>query len=448
MSAPPGPEVTTIGNELLSVALRHARDAEIFWAREEATGAACVGSDESEPSHREGEGMALRIIGSGRIGFAVHLGPLSSLHPPALLKEAVQKAARGPEAPPTFWKEREVVPLSWNWDERVAALGAVDLRRMALQASMRLHDMLGDVPRQVVVRRAVRHLAILSRTSEKHAQKTLLQFQVQAGVPAVPTATLLHTWASCAAPDDPMALLGSLPWKAACASFVAAVAPGTMPVVLSPRAAGTLLRWLSAGFLGSRLVEGTSPLVDRAGQRLFDARLSLADDPTIPWNSAGGAFDAEGVARRRQVLIHRGVVTGSLLDLASAHRLQMTPTGSAARTMDTPPEAAPSCLDVPLGDHGFEDLLALGEGGLYIEALDEEAAPDLVGNFTSAIREGFAIQGGRPVGWVEDLALQGNVYQMFASQLLGTGSDVVVGLAARTGSLAFGDVEVVPQVVE
>ena len=324
-------------------------------------------------------------------------------------------------------------------------MGASGLRRMALQASMRLEDMLGKVPRQVMVRRAVRRLLLLSRTSEKQAQKTLLQFQARATAPAAPTAALLHTWASCCAPDDPMALLGSIPWKAACAIDVARVVPGPLPVVFSPQAAGVLLRWFATGFLGPRLVEGTSPLVDRMGQRLFDARLCLADDPTIPWNAAGGTFDGEGVVRRRQTLVERGVVAGCLVDLLSAHRLQVQPTGSASRTLDTPPEAAPSCLDLAPGELGFEELLALADGGLYVEALDGGAEPDEAGDFTVAIREGFAIAGGRPAGWVEGVALQGNVYEMFASQLRGVGCDTVVGLDARSGSLAFAGLQVVPE---
>lgn len=437
-------DATAVGTELLSIALRHTRDAEIFWAREEAVTAGCDGSESLPPGSLEGEGMALRIITGGRVGMAVHLGPLASLHPASLLKEAVQAAARGPQAPPTFWKERETVPLALSWDDRVAALRVGDLQRLALQSSRRLGDMLGDAPTQVHLRRAVRHTAVLSRTFERRAEKTLFQYRVQVGVPGLPDATLTQAWASCRAPDDAMALLGGLPWKAACASQPVQAAPGVLPVVLSPAAAETLLHWFAGGFLGPRLVDGTSPLAGLMGKPCFDSRLQVADSPGIPWNASGGAFDGEGVVRRRRLLVDHGVVSGWLLDLSTAHRLGLAPTGSASRTIDGPPEPAPTCLEVRPGDQGFDELLEACEGGLYIEALDPLAGPDPAGAFTAGILEGFSICGGRPAGWAGGLALRGNVYQMLASQLLGIGSDVVLGGSACTGSLAFRDMEIVP----
>lgn len=440
---PTVPPETAMAQEILSMALRHARDAELFWASEEAVTAGHVDGRARGTTRREGEGVALRVISSGRVGFAVHIGPVLKAEPLALLKEATRQAAEGPEAPATFCKEREAVAAVQTWDDNVAALSPQDLARIAAQASARVADLVGAAPRDVAVRRVIRRMALITRTAEKRSEKSIFQFRAQVGPLAGGAAVLSDTWASCRFPEDPMACLADLTWKAALARDAVRFEPGVADVVLSPRAVATVLRWACAALTGRAFIDGTSPLLGGSGKRVFDERISLADDATQAWVPGAARYDGEGVPRQRHVLIDKGILQGLLLDLASAWKIGMEPSGSAVRSMDAPPLAAPAHLELSPGDSGFDDLLAGCEGGLYVDALADDVEPDVAGNFRVPVRAAFHIRGGRPSGWVDGVAWEGNVFEMLSDHVAAVGSDRVTGIGARCGSMALREVQLV-----
>src|SRR5581483_5944789 len=84
------------------------------------------------------------------------------------------------------------------------------------------------------------------------------------------------------------------------------VRTGTLPVLFSPRAAiSTLIAPLLLGLNGRTVLQGASPLAEKRGQAMLDARLSIWDDPTTPFRPGSGATDDEGVASRRTSLVER-----------------------------------------------------------------------------------------------------------------------------------------------
>jgi len=433
----------TIAQEILAMALRNSRDAELFWASEESFTAGTTDTRPPRAVRREGEGVALRVISAGRVGFAVHVGSLATVDSSALLKEATRRSAEGPEAPPTFWKDREIGPAEAIWDENVAALGAGDVTRLVRQASLRLEDALGPVPRDVAVRRVVRQVALISRTAERRFEKTIFQFRAQVGPLGRSDAVLSDTWASCRLPDDPMHCLADILWRAPFSRDAARTEPGLIDAVLSPRATGTLLRWACGGLTGRAFIDGSSPLLGCLGKRVFDERLTLADDPSQPWAANAAPYDGEGVPRHRHALIERGVLQGLLLDLSSAHKLEMSPSGSAVRAMDSAPAAAPSHLDLAPGEGSLDDMLAAGENGVYVDSFPEDLEPSPNGDFTAPLRAAYPIRGGRPSGWLSGMALVGNVYDLLADHLSAVGGDRATGVGWRCGPIALRDVELI-----
>src|SRR3546814_10133598 len=74
---------------------------------------------------------------------------------------------------------------------------------------------------------------------------------------------------------------------------------------------------------------------------LHDA-LPFLDDPVRPRGLRSRPFDGEGLPTRRSALIDKGVLTGWLLDSASARQLGLTPTGHATRGSGCAPGASRS----------------------------------------------------------------------------------------------------------
>lgn len=432
----------TPAGDLLSAALRSTRDAEVFWAREEAVTAACV-NDREQAQRHEAEAINLRVISAGRFGHATHLGSATRLDGPGLMRKASAAAAQGRPAPATFWKEREGGIDVATFDEDVAALTEADLRHLARQATARLRDLLGDdVPVQVAVRRLVRRTLLMTRMSERHTQKTILQLQAHAGPDPQTGASFTETWATCRMPDDPLAALGNIAWRARAGRTVTTAPEGRCRLVAGPRAVAVLLRWLSDALTGTAILEKRSPFdASQLGRiRAVDERLTVIDNPLRPWAAPSGAYDAEGLPRVRRTLIDAGVVTNLLLDLSSASQLELEPTASATRTLDTPPLPAPSFLELAPGSAGFEALLESAEGGVYIDTLLERNAPEADGSFTLEAASAFRIRGGRPHGLVEGLQLSANLYELFDRQVLNVGGDRLASPSACCGSIAFGDV--------
>ncbi len=439
---PPVPE-SGPAHELLSAALRYTRDAEVFWAREDAVTAGIVGNREPSQTHAA-EAVGLRVIHGGHIGHAVHHGSIQRVENAALLGQATRNTAQGPPAPPTFWKERATgLPIP-TWDDDVASLDEKDLRRMARQAAARLRDMLGkDVPTQVAVRRLIRRTVLLTRAAERLVERTILSFQAQVGPLPDGGSRFTESWISGRIPDDPMASLGNIIWRASLGTSIATCPSSPNRAVFGPRAVGVLLHWLANTLTGTRLLDGcsrwNSGLVDNA--QIVDERITLFDNPLRPWAPTSAPYDAEGLPRDRHALVERGVLRTLLLDLSTAWQLGLEPRGTASRGFDTPPTPAPSFLELVNGPEGFEDLLSGCEGGIYVDTLDEGAEPAADGQFEAMAGNAFRIRNGRPSGWLPGVVITANLHELLNEQVLAIGGDRLGGPNVCCGSIAFRDVE-------
>jgi predicted Zn-dependent protease len=95
------------------------------------------------------------------------------------------------------------------------------------------------------------------------------------------------------------------------------VPPTDYTVVLEPYAVADMVRFLAYWMNGRALLDKRSFMSDRIGQSVTGANVSLWDDGTDP---AGLpiAFDFEGVAKQRAVLVDKGVARGVVWDRRTA----------------------------------------------------------------------------------------------------------------------------------
>ena len=102
---------------------------------------------------------------------------------------------------------------------------------------------------------------------------------------------------------------------------------GRQTVVFDRRAATTVLSVVSGALSGEAVAKGRSFFAGRIGEQVGDTVLTLVDDPTDPRAYGAAAYDAEGLACRRNVLIDTGVLRGFLYDTVSASRSASDPPG-------------------------------------------------------------------------------------------------------------------------
>jgi PmbA protein len=190
------------------------------------------------------------------------------------------------------------------------------------------------------------------------------------------------------------------------------VRPGRMPVILSPTACATLLQPLVLEFSGARVRSKSSPLAGKLGRPIFDERLTLVDDGTLP-GRPGGAFDHEGVPTQRTVLVRNGVVTGFYYDLQTAAQSGTPSTGNGRRDLLAPPRPQPGNIVIVPGTTSLEGMLRQVGDGLLVDLLmGANPTAALRGTFSRTVLLGYKIERGRIAGYVKGVALASNLYEM------------------------------------
>jgi len=195
------------------------------------------------------------------------------------------------------------------------------------------------------------------------------------------------------------------------ADRIAAPPAGKCPVVFSPRAIPVILYPLSIGMNGSSIYTKSSPIFDKLGQKLFDEKFSLIDDPTLDFRSGSAPFDAEGILKRRQTMIDKGVLSAFYFDLTTARKSGHSSNGCGMRSLFGPVSPSSSNMLIEPGTQSSNDIIASIDEGILVEsALGMGQGNVLSGAFSNPVGAGYKIEGGKIVGRVKNVAIAGNVY--------------------------------------
>ena len=221
---------------------------------------------------------------------------------------------------------------------------------------------------------------------------------------------------------------------------------GRTTVVFDRRMATALLSVVSSALSGEAVAKGRSFFAGRVGEVVGHPGLTLVDDPTDARAYGAAAYDAEGLACRRNALIEAGVLQGFLYDTVSGSRAGVSSTGSAVRGgyAGTP---GPGCRALTLapGPEGYDQeavLAAVGEG-LFVQSMTgmHSGVNPISGDF-SVGAEGLMIRDGRLAEPVREITVASTLQRMLLS-LVAVGADVewLPGIAAGQ-TLAIGDMQI------
>jgi len=189
------------------------------------------------------------------------------------------------------------------------------------------------------------------------------------------------------------------------------VESGRMPVLFDPRIGASLVGHLIGGIVGPAIARRSSFLLDSLGAALFDAGVTIIDDPLRPRGLQSRPFDGEGLPTARRAIIERGVLTGWLLDSASARQLGLEPTGNAGRGGAG---AGVSNVHMEPGTLSPEALMADVGRGLYVTELIGMGVNGVTGDYSRGA-SGFLIEDGVVTRAVSEITIAGNLKDMFAA---------------------------------
>ena len=185
-------------------------------------------------------------------------------------------------------------------------------------------------------------------------------------------------------------------------------------MVFDPRVSGSLVGHLVGAANGASVARKTSFLKDRLGEQLFDADVSIIDDPLRVRGLRSQAFDAEGVATWRQAIVDRGVLRTWLLDCATARELGMATTGHAHRGVSSSPSPGAYNLHMAAGEATPDELMADIKSGFYVTDLIGAGVNGVTGDYSRGA-SGFWIENGKPAYPVSEITIAGHLLAMFKS---------------------------------
>ena len=147
-------------------------------------------------------------------------------------------------------------------------------------------------------------------------------------------------------------------------------ASARLPVVLDNRITTTLLSILAGTLSGEAVLKGRSLFASRMGEEVASPLLTLVDDPTNPDAYGAAAYDAEGLATRRNVLVDAGVLRSFVYNTYAGRRAGVASTGSAVRGgFKSPPGVGCRALTLAPGDESQAEILARVGTGLLVQSV-------------------------------------------------------------------------------
>ena len=429
-------------DQVLERAKKVSQQAEVFhvsgWSRPVVFEANRLKSLEG----RDSSGIALRLIKDGRVGFS------STTHwngADTLVENALETVPFGPKAMMEFPDGRDFTPVP-VYDPIVESHSLEDMIELGQTLIDKVRAVEPELLCDASVSRSVSTLSLMNSRggSASYTKSSFSAFVGGALIKGTDMLFLGDGTRACSPITDPDSLADSVLTQLEYGRHVAPPATGEMSVVFTPRGvAGALLSPLMAGFNGKSVLQGSSPLVDKLGEKLLDERFSLWDDPTLPMVPGSRMCDDEGVPSARMPLVNKGVVSNFLYDLQTAGQAGTKSTGNSHRSLNSLPSPGVSVSLVSQGDVSFQEMIADIKDGIVVERLlGAGQGNTLSGDFNANVLLGYRVENGKITGRLKNTVISGNVYTVLRD-LQGLGSDATwVGGSLQTPSIYCANVSV------
>jgi predicted Zn-dependent protease len=252
-------------------------------------------------------------------------------------------------------------------DEETARLGPDDHARLAGIAI----SAAGELPAYGFFTSAVSELAVASSTGvaveQRMTDATAMVVAADEGRSGFAERT---AWR--AGNVDPAAVAKAAAEKALRTEGSTEIEPGPYRAALEPYALADLIEYFahdSFGALG--LLEKRSYISGRIGEKIFDEKITITDDPLDP-RGLPKAFDFEGTPKRQVQLVENGIARGVVWDRATAAQAEdhIESTGHAPPIESRDWGPLPYSLSIAPGEAGSIDELAeLVGDGIYVTRL-------------------------------------------------------------------------------
>jgi TldD protein len=211
---------------------------------------------------------------------------------------------------------------------------------------------------------------------------------------------------------------------------------GRMAVVISSDAGGTMIHEaIGHGLEADLAQQGVSVYSKKIGERVASPLITVVDDPTLPQRRGSYAFDDEGVASRRTILVDEGILRGYLYDRLSALEDGVESSGNGRREsyQHKPIPRMSNTMILP-GKMNPEEIVHSVEKGLFVKKMGGGQVNTVNGDFIFEVNEGYLIEKGSLGEPVRGAVLIGNGPQVLKDiDMVGNDLGFGIGTCGKDG---------------
>lgn len=185
---------------------------------------------------------------------------------------------------------------------------------------------------------------------------------------------------------------------------------GTMPVVISAEAGGTMIHEaVGHGLEADLACNGLSVYQNKIGQQVCSPLISVLDDGTLPAKRGSYAYDDEGTPSQKTLLIENGILKSYMVDRLSAMKFDMMATGNGRReSFRHKPIVRMTNTYIAPGYNQPDEILTDTSYGIFVKAMGGGQVNTVTGDFVFAVTEGYLIRNGTLGEPIRGATLVGN----------------------------------------
>jgi PmbA protein len=187
-----------------------------------------------------------------------------------------------------------------------------------------------------------------------------------------------------------------------------------VPIVFENTVSGSLVGHIFEAVNGDSVYRGASYLTGKLGEKVAGDNINIVDDGTLPGLFGTSAFDSEGVASRKTVVVENGVLKSYLLNTYTAKKLGMQTTGNASRGLAGTPGIGPGNFFLKPGTKSLEEIIAGIKEGLFVTEFLGQGVNLVTGDYSRGA-SGIWIENGELTYPVEEITVAGNLKDMFSN---------------------------------
>jgi PmbA protein len=395
--------------QLLEMARKVSDKAEVYSVERRGDGVSFEDAHLKDIESSIQSGISLRIIKSDTLGFAY---ATNLTNREELIRNALDSLKGGVEGLFELPLTRDL-PLLDTYDPSIAAVA----NSAMVEECERVCDLLSQRTKgqiNISAHRSMRNMRVMNSSGTDLSLKSsayVLNTQILYAYSSASMNRPLVSKTFGKAPDDYLDYLASAYNKSA-----KEIIPDgkEMKVLFLPETMYVLTWRLQSATSGVSIYQNISPVAGKIGEKIFDEKVSLSNNPLDDSIPGARAFDDEGTPCSLFPIVEKGVLKNFYYDLYFARKLKASPTGHGFRgSISSKPVPALNHLYISPGNASFFDLVRSIDRGIIIAgALGAHSGNIPNGDFSVGVSPALYVENGDIAGHVKDVMVAGNIYDV------------------------------------